>query len=272
MLQAVKELLRARGIEEAPPQPRDSCHVVLNYRLDRPGLQPGTGIRLAVPYYTHACDDPEKNISAYCVSADYHRFFAALFDEVLPLLRSAFPDFRFAGFTDHSPIIEGEAAARAGLGFLGCNHLFLTKKYSSFVFLGEIVTDAKVYAEKKEIAYCPNCGACRAACPVSLATECCLSALSQQKKPLSESEQKILKAHNVAFGCDICQEACPVTIAAKKAGTLYTNIRFFIDSALPRLTVNCVEEMSDEEFAARAYSWRGRAVILRNLRLLEDSQ
>ena len=31
------------------------------------------------------------------------------------------------------------------------------------------------------------------------------------------------------------------------------------------------EGMSDEEFAKRAYSWRGRSVLLRNLKLLESS-
>jgi epoxyqueuosine reductase QueG len=73
----------------------------------------------------------------------------------------------------------------------------------------------------------------------------------------------------MAWGCDICQNACPVTARAKKAGTLYTTIPFFTDSALPHLSAELVQNMPDEEFATRAYSWRGRAVILRNLELLE---
>ena len=161
---------------------------------------------------------------------------------------------------------------RAGLGFLGCNHLFLTSKHSSFVFLGEIVTDACFDLPTVEEQRCEACGACQRACPVGLDIAKCHSALTQKKGALTNEEQKALLCRGSAWGCDICQCVCPVTLRAKKAGTLYSTIPYFQENAIPHLTAKAVRDMSDEEFAARAYSWRGKGVILRNLELLEKGE
>ena len=272
MENTVKALLQARGIKKVAPVPLASLTLTRPYLLARHGIETGTVFMFAVPYYTTLCDDPARNISVYAVSRDYHRFFEGLFAEILPILREKFPKNRFAGFTDHSPISEPEAAVRAGLGSFGCNHLFLTPEHSSFVFLGEIVTDAEIPAAPHEITVCSACGACRRACPVGLSVGECVSALTQKKGELTATEQTALLHHGCAWGCDICQAVCPVTIAAKKAGTLYSDIPFFKEAAIAHLTAKAVRDMSEEEFATRAYSWRGRAVILRNLALLEGKE
>jgi epoxyqueuosine reductase QueG len=150
--------------------------------------------------------------------------------------------------------------------------LFLTAEHSSFVFLGEIVTDAVLDATAHEEAHCKACGACRAACPVGLDVSRCLSALTQKKGDLNAEEQAALLRHGFAWGCDRCQFACPVTAQAKKSGTLYTKIPFFTESACTPLTAKQIREMPEDEFAARAYSWRGRQTILRNLELLEKGE
>ena len=270
MLNRIKTLLLEHGITLVSPLSLADCTVQKPYLLEREGITDGTAILFAVPYYTTKCDDRASNISAYSVSRDYHLFFKQIFENILPILRAEFPAHRFAGFTDHSPIAEAQAAVRAGLGFWGCNHLFLTDKHSSFVFLGEIVTDAVMEAPAKAEAQCPGCGACRTACPVGLDVSRCHSALTQKKGMLSDEEIAQLRAHGSAWGCDLCQLACPVTKKAKASGTLYTDIPFFTQSALTPLSAKTLEEMSDEEFATRAYSWRGRQTVLRNLKLLEE--
>jgi len=272
MLERIKSLLSSHGVDLAAPLSLSDCTVTRAYLLERAGISSGTAVMMAVPYYTTLCDDPARNISVYAVSRDYHLFFARLFDEVLPVLRREFPDCRFAGFADHSPIAEAEAAVRAGLGMYGKNHLFLTKKYSSFVFLGEIITDAVLPATPAPVTVCVDCGACAAACPVGLDVKNCVSALTQKKGELDETEKAALLAHGLAWGCDRCQEACAVTKAARAAGTLYTDIPFFKESAVPHLTADAVCAMTDEKFSERAYAWRGRDVILRNLTLLERKE
>ena len=223
-------------------------------------------------YYTTFCDDPARNISAYAVSRDYHLFFGELFDELIPQLEHRFPDFKFAGFADHSPIAEVEAATKAGLGAIGKNHLFLTKEHSSYVFLGEIITNAILPVTPHATSVCTSCGACLAACPVDLSVERCLSALTQKKGELTDAEQALILSSGCLWGCDICQNACPITKAAKKTGGIYTQIPFFADDSIPNLTKSYLEAMSDEAFAARAYSWRGKQVILRNLSLKEEQE
>ena len=272
MLNRIKSLLFARGISLVSPLSLSDCTLQKPYLLERAGIQGGTAILFAVPYYTTNCDLEASNISAYAVSRDYHLFFKKLFDDILPILQAEFPENRFAGFTDHSPIAEAQAAVRAGLGFWGCNHLFLTDKHSSFVFLGEIITDAVINAPAKKEAQCPGCGACKAACPVGLEITRCHSALTQKKGELTEDEIAQLRAHGSAWGCDICQLVCPVTKKARASGTLYTTIPFFLESARTPLSKKDVEEMSDEEFSGRAYSWRGKQTILRNLQLLEKGE
>ncbi|MBQ9803190.1 MAG: epoxyqueuosine reductase, partial [Clostridia bacterium] len=201
MERTIKELLGKRGISLVAPLSLAHATVTRPYLLTRHGIEEGTAFIFAVPYYTTSCDDPARNISIYAVSRDYHRFFATLFEEILPVLRDTFKGNRFVGFTDHSPIAEAEAAVKAGLGCFGCNHLFLTKEHSSFVFLGEIVTDAVLPTTPHEITVCDACGACRRACPVSLDVSRCLSALTQKKGELNEEEQAALCAHPLVWGC-----------------------------------------------------------------------
>lgn len=272
MEQEIKALLAARGIDAVAPISLSALTVTRPYLLGREGIENGTAFLFAVPYYTTHCDDPARNISAYAVSRDYHLFFSALFAEILPILREKFAPHRFAGFADHSPIAEADAAVRAGLGFFGCNHLFFTQKYSSYVFLGEIITDAVLDAPAKPLAFCERCGSCRSACPVGLDTAHCLSALTQKKGSLSEEERDTLLQHRLVWGCDRCQEVCPVTVAARAAGTLYSKIPFFEEAPLPHLTADAVRKMTAEDFAARAYSWRGKETVLRNLMLHEKGE
>ena len=272
MVDFVKALLLERGITLSAPLSLSACKIKKPYLLAREDITEGTAFLFAVPYYTTNCERGARNISAYAVSRDYHLFFATLFDEILPILRKAYPEHRFAGFVDHSPIEEVDAAVRAGLGYLGENHLFLTDEHSSFVFLGEIVTSAKIDTPTVTPRECLHCGACRRACPVGLDVTRCLSALTQKKGVLTEEEKSAVRANGSLWGCDVCQEACPITRRAAEKGTLYTKIPFFTESAIPVLDEPTLANMSDEEFSKRAYSWRGRDVLCRNLAIFKEGE
>jgi epoxyqueuosine reductase len=98
----------------------------------------------------------------------------------------------------------------------------------------------------------------------------CLSSLSQKKGALTENEAEMLVKYNTAWGCDICQSVCPHTERGVASGSAFTPIEFFWQMRTPHLTYSQVLNMSDEEFALRAYSWRKRETVLRNLLLFED--
>ena len=269
MQKRMAELFKKNGIELFGFLPLATCKIQKPHLLERAGIQSGSVAVFAIPYYTHACDG-QKNISSYAIGKDYHLFFKLLSEELLKTLREEFPKNRFAAFADHSPINEREAAAMAGLGVLGKHGLLITEKYSSYIFLGEIITDAVWDATPKAITHCENCGACDMVCPMAKGEiDSCLSEITQKKKPLSQKEQTALCRYNTVWGCDLCQEACPHTKRAKKQGTIYTPLTFFEEVTTPLLSAEAISKMDDSAFASRAYSWRGREIISRNLILWE---
>jgi epoxyqueuosine reductase QueG len=269
MKKRLSELLMENKIDCFGFLPLNACEIQKAYLLERVGIQSGTVIIFAMPYYTRVCDG-EKNLSSYAVGKDYHLYFKILSEKILETLRAEFPSNRFAAFADHSPINERKAAAKAGIGILGKNGLLITEKYSSYVFLGEIITDAESDAEPKEIRHCPNCGSCESICPWKTGEIGeCLSWVTQKKVSLSAKEEAAIRKHKTVWGCDLCQEICPYTKNAKKRGTLYTPLTFFEEETLPTLSAKTVFQMDTAAFASRAYSWRGREVILRNLSVLE---
>lgn len=269
MFATIKALLEEWHVDCYAPIPLSACTVKKPYLLAREGITDGTAIVIALPYYTPFCDDPERNISAYAVSKNYHAFFDAFFADILPRLRAAYPMNRFAGFADHSPIAEVEAAARAGLGVIGKNHLLLTERYSSYIFLGELVTDAELPCTLTDIRGCEDCGACMRACPAA-ALGTCLSALTQKKGEFTDSEVEAIRRYGSAWGCDICQEVCPHTLRAKKEKTIYTPIPYFYETPISKLTKEVLDALDEDAFQARAFSWRGRDTVRRNLTLLEE--
>ena len=270
MFEILLKILQKKNINLVGALPLSACRIIRPYLLERANIQSGTVFILAVPYFSRACEDETRCISAYAVPRDYHLFFKELYQEVLPCLTKAFPTSHFAAFADHSPISELHAAARAGLGVIGKNGLLLTEQYGSYIFLGEIITDMEIPCEVQEVKFCQECGACSSACP-SIVSEksVCLSALSQKKGNLNQEEENILLKTDTVWGCDRCQECCPYNHRAKKNGSIYSPIPFFNQNTLSSPSVKKIENMSDEEFAMRAYSWRGRDTILRNLRLRE---
>ena len=260
--------------------PLSACRVTRAYLLERHHIDPsGTAIMLAMPYViSRDICDPGRNVSLYAVPRDYHLYFKELADRLLPVLHARHPAHTFVLFADHAPIAEADAAARAGLGVVGDHGLLITPDYGSLVFLGEIVTDAPweivtgeagVPQIPAEPPRCEGCGACLAACPAGCAggdRTRCLSALTQKKGVLTDDEQDALREHPLVWGCDTCQLACPHNRAIIERG-LDTPIPFFKENRLSRIDVAAINGMSDDAFGARAYSWRGRDVICRNIEI-----
>ena len=265
------DIFKSEKIEYYAPIELSRVKIQKQYLLDRCSIDANTGsaLMICVPYFSAA---PE-NISAYACARDYHLYFERLFDRIIPKLKVLYPDYSFYGFADRSPISEVYGAALAGLGMIGDNHLFICDKYSSFVFIGEIISDmpAKEYGMdiyKGKIRECKKCGACKKKCPEGLNSSECLSALTQKKGELDDSEKKKLIDHKIAWGCDICQNVCPYTRAAAESKSIYTPIDFFYEKKIEKIDIDSLYAMSDEEFFERAFSWRGKETLARNLKIL----
>lgn len=263
--------------------PLSLCKPAKSYLLERAGIPPtGTAILFAVPYVMTAdVYDPSRKLSLYAVPRDYHGYMKEQETVLLPYLRETYPHHSFSLFSDHSPILEVDAAARAGLGVLGRNGLLLTPDYGSLVFLGEILTDADYTAVTgdpmppfpQDPPTCHGCGACQRACPTGCLSgdrRDCLSALTQKKGALTPDEEQRIRRGGLIWGCDACQLACPHNRSVISAGR-DTPIPYFRDQRLLDPDIATLDAMDDAAFAARAYAWRGRAVIRRNASLFEST-
>ncbi len=200
-----------------------------------------------------------RHISRYAAVPDYHSVCGPMLERAVARLKERFPENRFAWFLDNSPIPEVYAAACAGLGVRGENGLLIHPRYGSWCFIGEVVTDLSLFCQNA-LRDCMGCGRCREVCPKNSYGTRCLSAVTQQKAPLSKEEEEALFREKLVWGCDLCAEVCPLN-----KGAQITWIREFInghrDSFVP-----------GEEIAGRAYAWRGENVVLRNARNLLEKE
>ena len=215
------------------------------------------------PYYLGKDFYKNLNISKYAVPEDYHRICGEYLKKITQSLKEIYPQNEFQFFCDNSPINEVKAATLAGLGVKGENSLLINEKYGSFCFIGEIVTDLEIPCEDKKIEFCKKCGLCKKKCINQaiaidgINKEKCLSEITQKKGALTESEEKLIKNSGCIWGCDICQNVCPMNSCIE-----LSPIKEFYETA--KSTYN-----GDEDYnKTRAYSWRKKEVINRNLKIM----
>ena len=223
------------------------------------------------PYYTNLKEN--ANISLYCRSLDYHLIIKNYLDKISEFILKEF-DVKCESFVDVNPINEVDAAVRCNLGVKGKNRLLINDKYGSFVFIGILKTPDFIEPDTYENKECLGCNRCINSCPALKNNDfnLCVSEISQKKGTLTKQEEKLLTENKSVFGCDKCQIVCPMNNMEK------TPIPEFYENRIYNLKTEMFEKLSNKEFknlyGNRAFAWRGKNVLLRNLKLLgeENSQ
>ena len=221
------------------------------------------------PYYTG--EHKERNISRYAMVTDYHMIAGEYLNRFCKALQEVFPQNQFEPFTDNSPIREVSAAFHAGLGRRGKNGLILHPKYGSYVFIGEVVTDLVLQPDQPlNPGECIGCRKCQNVCPQgalqsdgSVCLERCRSHITQKKGELTDWEIGQIQAGGLIWGCDICNDVCPMNQEAK----VLTPVPEFLESTVAVLDAQIAERL----LKTRAYNYRGKKTILRNIQLLEGA-
>jgi len=119
---------------------------------------------------------------------------------------------------------------------------------------------------------CMNCNKCVDCCPTGALSDWdftkCLSEITQKKGELSETEQRLIAENGSAFGCDVCQMVCPMNKFS------VTPLKEFRVDLVTKIKKSDLENLSNKEFrqrySQRAFSWRGKNVLIRNLDILGD--
>ena len=184
------------------PTARAVLCAALSYRTDR-------------PLSTRPRDRDRGWIARYAWGRDYHRVLEKRLRKVARLVRTLWPGARCAVRVDSGPILEHVAAARAGIGWIGKNTCVIDREAGSFLFLGEIVTEAPLVPDRPETDHCGSCTRCIDACPTQailapgvLDARRCISYLTIEHAGSIDEHLRPAIGTQV-FGCDICQDVCP---------------------------------------------------------------
>ena len=176
-------------------------------------------ISLALNYYTphqHSNRPETGKISRYGWGRDYHKVMGKKLKALSNWLRSHDEGIVTRYSVDTAPIQDKVWAQRAGLGWIAKNGNVITKKYGSWVFLGEVVTNLELTPDQPHTSHCGTCTRCLTACPTGAivkphvvdANRCIAYHTIENRN--SELPQAI--ADNLSgwvAGCDICQDVCP---------------------------------------------------------------
>ncbi|WP_373599563.1 tRNA epoxyqueuosine(34) reductase QueG [Paraclostridium bifermentans] len=227
----------------------------------------------AFPYYTE--DNNKSNISKYCYGKDYHIVVKEKLEEIAKYISDKTEGFEYMVFVDNGPLVDRYLASISGIGYYGINNNIITDKYGSYVFIGYILNNYKFEVDDKNEKKCINCGKCIDSCPggailgsFEFNPKKCLSYITQKKEELDEEEINILNKSNKVFGCDICQDICPHNKNISK-----TNIKEFYENLMYSLDEDEILNISNKEFKRRykekAFSWRGKKIIQRNMEILK---
>jgi epoxyqueuosine reductase len=151
------------------------------------------------------------------VSLKYHRILKKKLVRLGQWLADSRQGARWRACVDTAPVLEREWAARAGLGWIGKNTLLLNRELGSELFLGILLTDQELVADRPRPEHCGTCTACLDACPTTafpepkvLDARRCVGYLTvEHRSAISADLWKGLG--KMIAGCDICQEVCPWT-------------------------------------------------------------
>lgn len=195
-------------------------------RRSRPAeLRPGTlsVISVRMDYFPAAAADADSvlneptraYVSRYALGRDYHKVLRRRLQKLADRISSETGPFGYRVFVDSGPVMEKPLARNAGLGWIGKHTNLINSTAGSYFFLGELLTDLPLPADRKATEHCGTCQACIDICPTKaivapfkLDARRCVSYLTiELRDPIPEH----LRAGvgNRIFGCDDCQLVCP---------------------------------------------------------------
>jgi epoxyqueuosine reductase len=234
-------------------------------------------ICLALNYYTphqHSDRPEDAKISRYGWGRDYHKVMQKKLKALSCWLRERDANIQTRYYVDTGPIQDKAWAQRAGIGWIGKNGNVITRKYGSWVFLGEILTNLDLIGDRPHANHCGTCTRCLSACPTQAiikpfvvdANRCiAYHTIENRAEKLPESIESNLSGW--VAGCDICQDVCPWN-QRFSTETDVTDFQPYPDNLRPQLTelATISEAEWDRRFRASALRRISPEMLKRNAR------
>jgi epoxyqueuosine reductase len=247
-------------------------------RVDPATLWPKarTVVSLALNYGPHA--DPRAvlkqrehaAISIYAQGRDYH---TVVKTKLKALGRFIWDTYRheIKVFVDTAPLMEKPAAQAAGLGWQGKHTNLVSRRWGSWLFLGELLLSVELPYDDPEIDHCGHCRACLDACPTNafpapyqLDARRCISYLTiEHEGPIDEGLRPLLG--NRIYGCDDCLAACPWNKFAQEAREAAFMPRAELTAPALAALATLDEPAFRRRFAGTAIKRIGRDRFMRNV-------
>lgn len=210
---------------------------------------------------TVGIDKPTGRIAHYARYEDYHIFIKDLLRQIADFITSEVDKkARFKLCVDSVPLAERALAQRAGLGFIGKNHVLINPEIGPEILLGELITTTQLQPDMPVEQSCQQCNKCIEACPTGalrtdgrLDAAKCISYLTIEHAGNIEAGLAE-KMGNCLFGCDKCILACPYYEEAP----VCTNKSFKYYPQNNRLDLKAILAMTEKDFGNR---FRGSSVL-----------
>jgi len=216
-------------------------------------------------------EQPTKaTISVYARNRDYHDIIKGRLKELAGLIaRDTGEDVKV--FVDTAPLMEKPLAAAAGLGWQGKHTNLVSRDYGSWLFLGVILSAAKLDPTPAEIDHCGSCRDCLDICPTDafpapykLDARRCISYLTiEHKGPVDIALRE--KMGNRIYGCDDCLAVCPWNKFARQSAEIKLVARPELNAPDLAELVKLTDSDFRARFAASPIKRIGRDQFIRNV-------
>ncbi len=231
----------------------------LNKRLDPKMLFDGArsvvvvGLNYKLPPLLSSTRRRGGRVARYARYEDYHAFFKRILHQLAEfVLEETAGSARFKVCVDSAPLAERALAMRAGLGFIGRNHMLINPELGPEILLGELITDLELEEDKPVELSCAGCDRCIKACPTGALrpdgqfdARRCISYLTIEHNGKIE-ENLAAEIGDRLFGCDECVLACPYQHKAPLCRN--RSFKYYPDRGI--LPLETILDMGSEEFVA----------------------
>jgi epoxyqueuosine reductase len=214
--------------------------------------------------------DERAAVSVYAQGRDYHEVMKSKLKALGRFIWDTWQhDLKV--FVDTAPLMEKPSAQAAGLGWQGKHTNLVSRRFGSWLFLGEILLSVELPADAAESDHCGQCRACLDICPTKafpapyrLEARRCISYLTiEHEGPIDRTLRPLLG--NRIYGCDDCLAVCPWNKFAQTARETALAPRPTLDAPLLSELATLSDTDFRRRFAGTAVKRIGRDRFLRNV-------
>ena len=209
-------------------------------------------------------------ISVYAQGRDYHEVIKS---KLKTLGRFIWDTYRhdLKVFVDTAPLMEKPMAQAVGHGWQGKHTNLVSRKFGSWLFLGEILLSVELPPDTPETDHCGHCHACLDICPTNafpepyrLDARRCISYLTIEHEGPIDREFRPLLGNRI-YGCDDCLAVCPWNKFAQQAHEIALAPRPALDAPLLADLAGLDDTEFRRRFAGTAIKRIGRDRFVRNV-------